>query len=82
MLPIEMNIQVMQEQRRDWIAAAEQRQQAKVALQSQPRLLRRMAAPLGRTLVRLGARLLRYGRAEAPAATQPYRASSRSIRLN
>ncbi len=41
-----------------------------------------MAAPLGRTLVRLGARLLRYGRAEAARHHQLYRASTRSIRLN
>jgi hypothetical protein len=82
MLPIEMNIQVAQEQRRDWIAAAEQQAQAKAVCGLRPTLARRIAAPLGRVLLRLGGGLLRYGRAEAPSATRPYRASARSIRLN
>jgi hypothetical protein len=82
MLHVEMTMQVQQEQRRDWLAAAEQRRQAAIVGGPRAALSRRVAAPLGAALVRLGARLLRYGRAEAPTVTRPYRASARSIRLN
>jgi hypothetical protein len=82
MLHLELTRQVKQEQRRDWLAAAEQRRQAAIVSGPQATLSRRVAAPLGAALVRLGARLLRYGRAGTPTATRPYRASARSIRLN
>ncbi|MFL5803329.1 MAG: hypothetical protein ACJ8CR_16510 [Roseiflexaceae bacterium] len=82
MLHVEMTMQVQQEQRRDWLAAAERRRQTAIVSGARVALSRRVAAPLGAALVRLGARLLRYARAEAPTATRPYRASARSIRLN
>ena len=82
MLHVEMTTQVQQEQRRDWLAAAEQRRRAAIVCGPRAMFSRRVAAPLGRALMHLGASLLRYGRAEAPAATRPYRASTRSIRLN
>jgi hypothetical protein len=82
MLHLELARLVSQEQRRDWLAAAERNRYIAAACGPRAAWPRRMAAPLGRALVRLGAGLLRYGHAEAPAITQPYRASSRSIRLN
>ena len=82
MLHVEMTMQVQQERRGDWIAAAEQRRRAAAVCGPRAPLSRRVAAPLGRTLMRLGASLLRYGCAEAPAATRPFRASTRSIRMN
>jgi hypothetical protein len=83
MLHVEMTMQVRQEQRRDWLAAAEQRRRAAAVCGPRAALSRRVAAPLGRALMRLGASLLRYGHAEAPAATtRPYHASTRSIRMN
>jgi hypothetical protein len=81
MIHIEIVTRIAQEQHRDRIAAAEQH---RLAAACRPRLAvaRRAARPIGRALVRLGATLLRYGRAEAPAETQLYRATARSIRLN
>jgi hypothetical protein len=43
---------------------------------------RRAARPLGRAFFQLGAWLLRYGRAEQPAALQVYQPSASSIKLN
>jgi hypothetical protein len=82
MMHVEMTMQVQQEQRRDWLAAAEKRRQSAAVCGPQTALSRRIAAPLGRALVRLGTTLLRYGRAEALVVTKPYHASPRSIRLN
>jgi hypothetical protein len=81
MIHFEITTRLAQEQHRDRIAAAEQRRLV-AACRPQLAVSRRAARPIGRALVRLGATLLRYGRVEAPAATQPYRASARSIRLN
>ena len=43
---------------------------------------RRAARPLGRVFFQLGAWLLRYSRAEQPAALQVYQPSASSIKLN
>ena len=81
MVHFEITTRMAAEQHRDRIAAAEQHRLVRACA---PRLAvaRRAARPIGRALVRLGATLLRYGRVESPAATQAYRATTRSIRLN
>ena len=81
MFSFEITTRIAQEQHRDRIAAAEQHRLV-AACCPHIAVSRRAARPIGRALVRLGATLLRYGRAEAAEATRPYRASARSIRLN
>jgi hypothetical protein len=81
MLHNELSLLIAQEKQREWIAAAQHRAAA-AACGPRPGLSRRMARPIGRLLVRTGAGLLRYGRAGSGPATQPYRASARSIELN
>ncbi len=82
MLHLELSTEIVREQHRDRIAAAEQRR--RIAELCGPRLAlsRRVASPLGRALVRLGASLLRYSHAERPEITRRYWASARSIKLN
>jgi hypothetical protein len=81
MFSYEITTRIAQEQHRDRMAAAEQHRLV-AACCPYIAVSRRAARPLGRALVRLGATLLHYGRVDAPADTQPYRASVRSIRLN
>ena len=82
MFHVQLTEQISIEQRRDFLAAAERDRQAAVLAAPRDALTRRAATPIGRALVHVGARLLRYGRAEAPVVTRPYRASTRSIRMN
>jgi hypothetical protein len=70
------------EQYQDQRRQAAQRQLVAQASRTQLPLLRRVARPLGHMLLRLGAGLLHYGRAESPLLTQPYRPSVGSIELN
>ena len=81
MLHQELSVQIAAEQRRDLLAAAEHSRLVAAACGPRLPLSRRVAGPLGRALMRVGAGLLRYGRAGAPT-TRPYRASARSIKLN
>ena len=82
MLHTHLMIDVAKAQHRDHLATAERNRQAAQLQQNQPTLARRAAAPVGRALIYIGASLLRYGRADEPSVTTPYRASSRSIGLN
>jgi hypothetical protein len=77
-----LNGQLAREQYQDKLRQAEQRRLAARVRQGRLTLLRRAARPLGRALLRLGASLLRYGLAEQPAASGPYRPSVGSIDLN
>ena len=79
MSPIELNARCAYEHRRDLLAAAEHDRIVAACTGGLP-LTRRMARPLGHALFRLGAWLLRYGKAEH--ATQLYRSSVGSIELN
>jgi hypothetical protein len=81
MVHFEITTRVADERRRDWLAMAEQHRQI-VACGPQITLARRVARPIGRALMVLGATLLRYGRADTPETARPYRASASSIRLN
>jgi hypothetical protein len=73
--------EVVRQQQRDRQAEAERRRLLN-RCRARPALTRRAAAPLGRALIYVGARLLRYGRTGEIGATAPYRAPSRSIGLN
>jgi hypothetical protein len=81
MIHFEISTRIAKEQHQDRMAAAEQH---RLAAACRPHLAvsRRAARPIGRALVRLGATLLRYGRAESPVEMQPYHASAGSIQLN
>jgi hypothetical protein len=81
MVHFEITTRLADEQRRDWLAKAEQRRLV-AACGPQITLARRVARPIGRALMVLGATLLRYGRADTPETARPYRASASSIRLN
>ena len=82
MLHSELSASMAREQYQDQRRRAERRQLVAQASRTTLPLLRRAARPLDHILLRLGAGLLHYGRAEAPMLTQPYRSSVRSIELN
>ena len=77
-----LNARIARERYKDYLRQAEQRRLAARVGASQLTLSRRVARPLGKLLLRLGADLLRYGRVELPAGTYPYRSSVGSIELN
>jgi len=64
-----------------FIDEAAQHRLAKLGEQRLP-FPRRAARPLGHAFSQLGTWLLRYGRAEQPAALQVYQPSASSIKLN
>ena len=66
---------------RDFLAAAEHERLVRSCARPLARS-RRVARPLGRTLFKLGAWLLRYAKDERTTALRTYRASARSIKLN
>jgi hypothetical protein len=73
--------QYARDRRHDYLAAVEH--DALIAACGRPlALTRRAARPLGHALFKLGAWLLRYGKAESPATLSVYRPSARSIKLN
>ena len=82
MLHSELSASMAREQYQDQLRQAARRQLSAQASRTRLPLLRRAARPLGHILLRLGAGLLHYGRAESPLLTQPYRSSVRSIELN
>ena len=73
---------IARERYKDILREAEQIRLANRARTSQLTLARRAARPLGRALLRLGEGLLRYGQAEQPTLTVPYRTSVGSIEMN
>jgi hypothetical protein len=81
MVQFEISTRVVNEQHRDWLADVE-RQRMIAACEPEMPLARRVARPIGRVLMRMGAMLLRYGRDESPADIQLYRASGHSIQWN
>ena len=76
-----MNQRIAQERYNDMLRQAEQRRQIARARVGHLNFTRRAARPLGRALLYIGTRLLRYGLVEQPT-TRMYRPSVRSIKLN
>ena len=77
-----LNGRIARERYKDMLREAEQSRLAKRARANQLTLTRRAARPLGRALLRLANGLLRYGQAEQPALTVPYRTTVGSIEMN
>jgi hypothetical protein len=77
-----LNARMARERYQDFLRQAERDRLAARTHTSRLTLSRRAARPLGQMLLRLGASLLRYGRAEQPAITYTYRPPVGSIELN
>ena len=82
MLHYESIEEIARERYREYLATAAQERRIVGARGPQLTFTRRAARSLGRALLRLGAGLLRYGRAENAATMEVYRPSARSITLN
>jgi hypothetical protein len=82
MLHPELSARMAREQYNDNLSRAARNRLVAAAGRSRLTLSRRAARPLGRVLLRLSVRLLRYGLIEIPATTRAHRASARSVELN
>jgi len=82
MIQLAYSDQIAQAYDQERHAAAAQSRLAASARRPQRSIAHRAAGMLGRALLQLGMRLLRYGRVETPATMQVYHPSTGSIKLN